>query len=733
MIKNFDPRLYQQTILATAINYNTLVVLPTGMGKTMVAVMLAVQRLRQYPKSKILILSPTKPLVEQHMRSFQRYTEINADKVVMFTGTIKPEKRAEMWKDAQIIISTPQGLENDIINNKINLENVSLITFDEAHRAVGNYSYCWIAKQYRKQANYPRILGLTASPGSEQETIKEVCKNLAIEEIEIRTEEDPDVKPYIQDIKINWEKVELPHSFKQIKKFLDNCYKDKLNQVHKYGYVRKGRYFTKKDLLRAMGQMHIQISQGNKDFAILKSVSLLAEAMKVQHAIELLETQGITPLFQYMEKLNTESRTSKVKAVQNLVRDLNFRSAFIQTRNMFQAGVEHPKLVKLMNILKGETKDKDIKIIVFNQYRDSAAKITDEINEIKTVNAKLFVGQAKKKGTGLTQKKQIEMLEQFRNGEFNVLVSSSVGEEGLDIPAVDIVIFFEPIPSAIRTIQRKGRTGRLEKGKVIVLLAKGTRDEAYRWSAHHKQKRMFRNLINMKNGSTNLKPEPIQQPKLKDFSEKPKIYADFREKGTGIIKQLIDLGTKMKLETLAVGDYVLSRRCVVEFKTTKDFVDSIVDGRLLEQAKQLKFNFEKPILIVEGEEDIYGIRKIHPNAIRGMLATLAVSYGIPILYTKDNHETASLLHIIAKREQEKGEKDFSLHSIKPRTLKERQEFIVSSLPGIESKLGKNLLKHFKSIKKIVNAKKEQLQKVELIGPKKAKAIKDIVEKEYEEN
>ena len=195
MIKNFTPRLYQETILATAAQKNTLVVLPTGMGKTNIFLMLAAQRLRQYPTSKILLIGPTKPLIEQYCNVFKGHFDIPEDELAIFTGLVAPKTREELWKKSIIIFSTPQGLENDIISNRVNLKEVSLLGVDEAHRAVGDYAYVFVAKQYVKRADYPRILALTASPGSDLEKISEVCKNLYIEDIEVRTEEDLDDKP----------------------------------------------------------------------------------------------------------------------------------------------------------------------------------------------------------------------------------------------------------------------------------------------------------------------------------------------------------------------------------------------------------------------------------------------------------------------------------------------------------------------------------------------------------
>ena len=734
MIKNFTPRLYQETILATAVNKNTLVVLPTGMGKTNIFLMLAAHRLRLFPSSKILFIGPTRPLIDQYLSVFKEHFEIDENDMAVFTGMVSPAKREELWKKSKIIFSTPQGLENDIISGRINLEEVCLLGIDEAHRAVGDYAYVFVAKQYQKKARFPRILALTASPGSDMERIQDVCKNLYIEDVEVRTEEDPDVKPYIQEIDIKWIKLELPPDFLDAQKFLKDFLKERIEKLKKWGILHRAnlQYVSKTDLLALQGQLRGRVASGEKDFVVWNAISVLAEVMKVYHALELLETQGVVALYKYMEKLNSEAATSKVKAVKNVVKDLNFRSALIKVQKLWEQKFEHPKLVELQRIIENEVKaNKDVKIIVFNQYRDNALDIEEKLNKISEVKAKIFVGQMKKGETGYTQKEQKAVLDKFRIGEFNVLVATSVGEEGLDVPKVDLVVFYEPIPSAIRHIQRRGRTGRQEKGRVIVLMTKGTRDEGYRWSAHHKEKSMYRNLWKLKNKVLALKKPEVSLERYVPEGEKLKIFADYREKDSGVIKELVDLGVSLKLEKLENADYILSSRVGVEFKTVEDFVNSIIDGRLLQQAKMLKDNFERPLVIIEGNEDIYSVRNVHANAIRGMLATIAISYGIPILYSRNLKETASFLQIIAKREQEEAGKDFTPHAEKRIfSLKEQQEYVVSSLPGVGMALAKPLLQKFKTIKKLVNAKKEQLEKVEKIGPKKAEAIKDVVEKEY---
>ena len=315
----------------------------------------------------------------------------------------------------------------------------------------------------------------------------------------------------------------------------------------------------------------------------------------------------------------------------------------------------------------------------------------------------------------------------FKENKYNVIISTSIGEEGLDIPRVNTVIFYEPVPSAIRKIQRTGRTARHEKGKVIVLMTKNTRDEVYFWISHNKEKRMYKLLEGLKGRLKTSGNEKLGKYSKEDL----KVFVDSREKGSGIVKELIELGMNVEMKRLDVADYIISDRVGVEVKNVQDFVNSIIDKRLLVQVKSLRENFERPIVIIEGEDDIYSVRNVHPNAIRGMIASIVIDFGVPIVNTKNFNDTAAFLKVLAKREQDKAEKDFGVRlERKPLTTKEQQEFIIESLPGVGPSVAKGLLMEFKSVKRIVNADKDELRKVENIGEKKAEEIKRVVEEEY---
>ncbi len=736
----FKPRLYQEAILGTAIRNNTLIVLPTGLGKTAISAMMASFRLKQHPESKILFLAPTKPLVQQHLETYKEFfPKEEQERFALFTGSVSPEKRKKLWEKARFIFSTPQGLENDIMSSRISLENVSLLIIDEAHRAQGNYSYVFIAKKYHETARHEKILAMTASPGSNEEIIKSVCENLYIESIEVRSTTDPDVIPYMQKTEITWKEVKLPEEIKKIRDYLEESYNSKLREAHTLGYlIGNPENYTKTTLLSLQGALHSKIAEGDHSYELLKTISLLAEAMKIQHALELVETQTLEALGEYFQELEKQAITTKTKAVKNLLKDINYRSARMLTQILLKKGIEHPKINELKNIItKKIIEDKKQKIIIFTQYRDTATVIKKNLVEI--ASSEIFVGQAKKKSTGLSQKKQKELLEKFRNNEFQILIATSVAEEGLDIPSVDTVIFYEPIPSAIRTVQRRGRTGRHTKGEVIVLITKGTRDEAYRWSAFHKEKRMYNTLKKMTRSYLPSSTEKTKKEEKKEKQQKTiteyetkdeesKLLVDYREKGSPVIKELLEKGIRIELTQLTTGDYQVNEDVVIEYKSVKDFVNSIIDGRLLSQARELRSKL-KPIIIIEGEEDIYSQRRISPEAIRGMIATIIISYQIPIIRTKNPVDTAGVITAIMRRTT-KSPNQYQYHTNKPLTEKEQQEYIIASLPGVGTKLAKELLEKFGSIKKIINASKEELEQVPLIGKKKAKTITDLINRKY---
>ncbi len=501
-LKTIKPRKYQEDIYEACKDKNCLVVLPTGIGKTLIALMLAVNRQKAFPGSKILFLAPTRPLAQQHLEYFKKHLpELFAD-FQLFTGKINAIKREEIWQTADIVFSTPQCIGNDLKNNLYELTDVSLLIEDECHRCLKNYAYTYIAQEYQKQAKNPRILGLTASPGADRKTIEQIAENLNIETIELRTRESEDVKEYLQELKFEVIKVDFPEELERMVNMLKVIYNKKVDELKN----RKLLFgpATKRFLLEAQGRIMKAISSGNRHFNLLSGASAASQAIKLEHALELIETQTLSSVFEYFHNLFEQARENKSRAAVNLVKQPEFNQAFVLLNELIAKKVEHPKLIKLIEILdESIRKNPRNKAMVFTQFRSTAVQICSKLNQIPNIKASVFVGQAIKtfqsgQASGLSQKEQHQMLNDFKEGKINVLVATSIGEEGLDIPEVNEVIFYEPIPSAIRKIQRAGRTARLMKGHLIILMTLGTRDEAYYYASINKEKKMHAAIKSIK-------------------------------------------------------------------------------------------------------------------------------------------------------------------------------------------------------------------------------------------
>ncbi|MBI2084547.1 MAG: DEAD/DEAH box helicase family protein [Candidatus Aenigmarchaeota archaeon] len=488
-----EPREYQKSIAETAKVENTLVVLPTGMGKTLISLLVAVDRLTKYPETKIMILSPTRPLSIQHKKTFENFTDIPNEEIVLLTGKINPEDRTTLYKNARIVIATPQTIENDLKNERVRLDNFSLIVFDESHRAVKDYAYTYVAKAFRIQSHHSLILGLTASPGASREKIRTICGNLFINKVEIRSEYDKDVERHVQPVEKEQIYVELPEKFKKIKVLMEEVLKDDLYWLKEHHYIPIYKP-VKKLLLDAQRRIMARYTAGSKNFGAFWAAIRLASAIKVLHAIELLETQGVAFFYDFLKKLEGSRKKTDVR----LTKDPRLRESMRLAEELNNEGVEHPKIGKIISIVKGLLEEKpESKIIIFANFRSTVNRLHKLLKENGTAS-EILIGQAIKEGKGLTQQQQEKILERFREGEFPVLLGTQVIEEGIDVPYINYAIFYETVPSEIRSIQRRGRVGRQAVGKVIFLITKGTRDEAYYYTALRKERAMKNTLYGMR-------------------------------------------------------------------------------------------------------------------------------------------------------------------------------------------------------------------------------------------
>jgi Fanconi anemia group M protein len=725
--------------------------------------------------------------VEQHA-AFIRDFLLDAEPMV-FTGEVGPKKRDELWKDANIIVSTPQVVVNDLISARTKLNDFALIIFDEAHRATGDYAYVFIAEKYRDANGL--VLGMTASPGSEAKRILDVCGNLGIVQVEIRSEFDPDVIPYVHDIKVRPIKVPVPARFLEIITLLKEVKNSYIKDLKKYGFFRGSRPVSRKDLLRVQGEIRARLSEsGGQKSALYHAASTQAAAVKVDHALELVETQGISALKNYLERMGKEANSrGSSKASKSVMNNPKIKKA---TRLAYEINLEHPKIGFVANEVKKQFKaKKDSRIIVFTHYRDTSELVKKELASYKEIKPVRFVGQASRgEDKGLSQKRQVELIQNFKDGMYNVLVATSVAEEGLDIPSTDLVIFYEPVPSEIRTIQRRGRTGRKRAGKVVVLIAKQTRDEAFYWSSVSKEKRMKRELhvlrtelskqievgepkaipeiemkrieekkapekiepviiesevseivkedkkvpatINPKSQAKNPKEEKKGQLQLTDFGAKKRklaIIADTREFNSEVVKELSRKGIVVESQQLDVADYILSDRLAVERKEVDDFLASLMDGRLFSQLKMLKSAYINPILVLEGE-GLLTRRGISDHAIIGALASIISDFNISIISTTNVKETANLLAIMVKREIDEGRPVGIRGEKVSMSLSERQQFIIEGLPGVSATLAQRLLAHFGSVEAIMAADEKKLCEVKGIGDTIAKGIVDVIKSGY---
>jgi Fanconi anemia group M protein len=799
-----ENRRYQAELADTASEDHALVCLPTGLGKTTVSLLVTARRLHEVGGTSLL-LAPTKPLVQQHAEFYREALTISEDEIVVFTGEVRPDDRAELFEDATVVIATPQVVENDLVGNRIDLERVTHCTFDECHRATGDYAYNYIADRYHADATDPLVTAMSASPGDDEEAILQVCENLGLADVAVMTEDDADVAEYTHNTDVDWKRIDLPEVVIEIRDAINEVVADRLEELKQLGVTNKSSPDLSEREIQEM-QAELRKLMNNDQSEGYQGMSFLAEIRKLRTAVTYVETQSVESLRRYFERLKQAARSSGAsKADQRLVSEPKIREAM---RKADAYDDLHPKfrrtrmlLAETLGIENGE------RVIVFTESRDTAETLVEFLSDHFTTQK--FVGQSDTDGSeGMTQTEQQETLERFRGGEFEVLVSTSVAEEGLDVPEVDLVLFYEPVPTAIRAIQRKGRTGRQAEGRVVVLLANDTRDEAYFWKARNDQKRMQNELNELKSVAGELSAE-LDQTGLDEYenaegseqsgtgeaasgetngaatdgkptgagdgqagldtfagqdmaseaeetggddptddadnddevvakaggdAEPVEIVVDQRELDSTIARDLSTRdGIETRLETLAVGDYVLSDRVVVERKTVSDFLDTLTGGdrSMFEQVGDAARNYARPVVVVEGD-DLYGERNIHAKAINGALASLAVDFGASVLRTDDQDETADLLETIATREQDDGDREVSVHGEKQsKSVAEQQEYVVTSVAEIGPVTARSLLSHFGSVEAVMTATHDELCAVDGIGEVTADRFRSVVGETYE--
>lgn len=762
-----EKREYQDHLSEVGYENSSLIVLPTGTGKTIVTLRITAERLINEYGGTSLLLAPTKPLVEQHYETYSDLLDIMNDNIIKFTGDVRPEERKQIWEDEpSVVIATPQVIENDLISNRISLENVIHLTFDECHRATGEYSYVYIAEKYIEQRDETLITGLSASPGDTKEDILNICNNINVDSIEIVTEEDPMIEPYIYETNIETRFIDISEEILDARDLLQEVYKDRLEDLYEEDFVdSRSKTLSQGKLNRARGKIQQEMQKGNDD--AYQSMSVWAEAMKINRAVELIETQGVDAFLDYYNRLEEELRSEdSSRAVERLVADTKVQKAVRKARE-FEGNYE--KIDVLKSELVNSVKMKDGKALVFTKSRDTVEALSEKLSSDFDVGR--LVGQSDTKNSdGMTQEEQKKAVRKFSSKEYEVLISTQIGEEGLDISEVDLVVFYEPATKGIEQVQRQGRTGRTQEGRVIMLIGNDTRDVGMYYKSKNNVEQMKSDVEELQ-GIADLQeeieeelesnteqvtldqsfeevdedideiesenPESHNEETTIDTSdeEDPKIIADSRETNSSVVRNLdTDNDVTVEVESnMEVGDYVVGNDCVVERKTVEDFHDTITGDRsLFEQIKSMSNSYDNPVLLIEGSHGELYTQNIHPNAVRGVLASVVSDFNTTIIESIDQDDTANILKSLAKREQDDDEREVNPHGNKETSdLKSQQEYIVSSIEGVGPKTSTNLLKHFGDIKSVLDASTEELKEVDGIGKEGAKKIYSIIRTEYE--
>ena len=836
-----EARAYQLEAVDVALSSSTLLVLPTAAGKTAVAWM-AIAEMLERTNGWALMIAPTAALVKQHFDDLELVFDKDSTKPISMSGAIPPSKREGMWNKGRLVVSTPQVVRNDVNRGLLDLSDCCLLIIDEAHHSTGERAEAQVADLYLELANEPLILGMTASPGSNTEKVQEICNRLRVGRIHLRTSEDNMLSEHLANLDIEELKVRVPDEIRELAEPLVRWQESIVERERRLGrYVMPGAV-THRGLANAMERANLAVRRGQAD--AYGSMSRIGLAMSLHHLINHLLCQGLAAAKEFLDRKETGEDAGK-KNTRNLLRDSRIRSLRDSLAEMPES---HSKVGAVRRLVRERIRrDPESRIIVFATYRDTVSALETALLNLKDVRPIQFIGQSKRaSGTGLTPKQQVERIESFRAGEGNVLIATSVGEEGLDIPTADLVIFYEPVASEIRTIQRRGRTGRQRDGDVVVLIAEDTRDEGARAAALRREQNMHRavarvgrklarsthvdlsNLSNfsvVENGSkisatefviavrkknrpvlkeveeTTDENEPAdsgqlppsifrprgqtgleqfkprkkkqdlddseQQPSIRlkeknpvssaqdllDLDDSPPdvpgalICADDRELNSSVVARLKSLGADVRIDRLVTGDFRIGERILVERKTVRDFVDSLVDGRLLEQASRLVGAAPRSLLLIEGE-GLFESNRVHPHALMGALTTLALDFGIPIVTTKDGAETARFLTVASRREESMldgltPQARDRLEAVKPeiwmdpvtqaaagarelRKSPNQEKFTAMSLliaiPSVDQDLANRLLNRYGTIAALIWADEDDLRQVEGITETQVREI-----------
>ncbi|XP_051833657.1 Fanconi anemia group M protein [Antechinus flavipes] len=581
---NFPVRDYQLRISEAALSCNTLVCLPTGLGKTFIAAVVMYNFYRWFPSGKVVFMAPTKPLVAQQIEACSRVMGIPQCHMAEMTGSTQAFARKEIWHNKRVLFLTPQVMINDLSRGACPAVKIKCLVIDEAHKALGNYAYCQVVRELVKYTKHFRILALSATPGSDTKAVQQVVSNLLIGQIELRSEDSSDILPFTHERRI--EKIVVPlgeelvtvqNTYIQVlEAFASRLIRVNVLMRKDIPNLTKFQIILARDLFRKNSSPHTLGGQQGViegDFAI---------CISLYHGYELLQQMGMRSLYIFLCGI-MDGTKGMTRTKNELSRNEQFMELFEQLGNMFSdrnttSGIvdgnpiqrghndkkfiySHPKLKKLEEVViehfrtwkdQNSTEKKcDTRVMIFSSFRDSVQEIAEMLHHQPTVRVMTFVGHASGKSTkGLTQKEQLEVVKQFRDGGYNTLVSTCVGEEGLDIGEVDLIICFDAQKSPVRLVQRMGRTGRKRQGRIVVILTEGREECAYNRSQSCKRsiyKAISGNsrAFNFYQGSPRMIPDGIY-PKLHKMFIAEEIYERSKQSKINKNSSVFSFGDEMK-------------------------------------------------------------------------------------------------------------------------------------------------------------------------------------------
>ncbi len=481
-----EARGYQLRSLERILSFSSLMVMPTGFGKTAVEWMTMADFLRK-GSNKIVLIAPTTGLVDQQRTMAVERLNLDEERIVSYTGETGPQKREALWNQATVVMATPQVIRNDAMNGIIDLAEVDLLILDEAHHATGNHAYAQVGNLYQRTNPKGRVLAATASPGSTLRNINEVRTNLNAHNLDLCKRDEPLLSDYDVDMNIHTHTVDLPRALETLITPLRTHFNEEVSHLQRLGFMPTKEYIGTNDIERAQQSASRAIQQ--RDVRGYDAARRVADLRRIHILINLLQTQGTQVAKAFLNRAEEEGRSGRktnrmlaLPVIHQLRLALN------------DVGELHPKSSIVETLVKQEiTAKPEGKVLIFTEYRDSVDRIVEVLRQHEGLEPDAFIGQSSRGSQkGMTQKQQLAQLNRFRSGEINVLVATSVGEEGLDVPAADLVVLYEPVPSAVRAIQRRGRTARQRAGSVHVLIAKNTRDAYVHRASERQEENMHR-------------------------------------------------------------------------------------------------------------------------------------------------------------------------------------------------------------------------------------------------